>query len=105
MLKKYKILLASIILTIAGIIVVLVFWLFGSYYGQKQFYLGMTEHELFDVVQDFYNENEEQIQRDNQNQRTARIERISSAFKEKYPEINLDTAKIAATHQIPEKQG
>jgi uncharacterized Zn finger protein len=53
----------------------------------------MTEHELFDVVQDFYNENEEQIQRDNQNQRTARIERISSAFKEKYPEINLDTAK------------
>ena len=93
MLKKYKILLASIILTIAGIIVVLVFWLFGSYYGQKQFYLGMTEHELFDVVQDFYNENEEQIQRDNQNQRTARIERLSSAFKEKYPEINLDTAK------------
>ena len=93
MLKKYKILLASIVLTIAGIIVVLGFWLLGSYYGHKQFYLGMTEHELFDVVQDFYNENEEQIQKENQNQRKDRIERLSSAIKDKYPEINVDTVK------------
>ncbi len=93
MLKKYKILLASIVLTIAGIIVVLGFWLLGSYYGHKQFYLGMTEHELFDVVQDFYNENEEQIQKENQIQRKDRIERLSSAIKDKYPQINVDTVK------------
>lgn len=99
MLKKYKILLASIVLTIAGIIVVLGFWLFGSYFGHKQFYLGMTEHELFDAVQNFYNENEEQIQKENQNQRTIRIERLSAAFKEKYPEINVDTVKSIIENQ------
>ncbi len=93
MLKKYKILLASIVLTIGGIIVVLGFWLFGSYFGHKQFYLGMTEHELFDVVQDFYDENEEEIQKENLSQRSLRIDRLSAAFKEKYPEINIDSAK------------
>lgn len=99
MLKKYKILLASIVLTIAGIIVVLGFWLFGSYFGHKQFFLGMTEHELFDVVQDFYNENEEQIQKENQNQRKDRIDRLSIAFKEKYPQINVDTIKSIFENQ------
>ena len=99
MLKKYKILLASIVLTIAGIIVVLGFWLFGSYFGHKQFFLGMTEHELFDVVQDFYSENEEQIQRENQNQRKDRIDRLSIAFKEKYPQINVDTIKSIFENQ------
>lgn len=93
MLKKYKILLVAIILTASGIIAVLSFWLHGSYFGHKQFYLGMTERALFDVVQDFYNENEEAIQRDNQNQRSARIERLSLAFKDRYPQINTDTAK------------
>ncbi|MBV2228671.1 HAMP domain-containing sensor histidine kinase [Sphingobacterium sp.] len=99
MLKKYKILLASIVLTIAGIIVVLGFWLFGSYFGHKQFFLGMTEHELFDVVQDFYSENEEQIQKENQNQRKDRIDRLSIAFKEKYPQINVDTIKSIFENQ------
>src|SRR5690606_20951906 len=99
MLKKYKILLASIVLTIAGIVVVLGFWLFGSYFGHKQFFLGMTEHELFDVVQDFYNENEEQIQKENQNQRKDRIDRLSIAFKEKYPQINVDTIKSIFENQ------
>src|SRR5690606_19758180 len=93
MLKKYKILLASIVLTIAGIVVVLGFWLFGSYFGHKQFFLRMTEHELFDVVQHFYNENEEQIQKENQNQRKDRIDRLSIAFKEKYPHRKVDTIK------------
>lgn len=86
-------------LTIAGIIVVLGFWLFGSYFGHKQFFLGMTEHELFDVVQDFYNENEEQIQKENQNQRKDRIDRLSIAFKEKYPQINVDTIKSIFENQ------
>jgi len=99
MLKKYKILLTSIVLTIAGIIVVLGFWLYGSYFGNKQFFLGITEHELFDVVQDFYYENEEQIQKENQNQRSTRIDRLSEAFKKKYPEINLDTAKSIIEYQ------
>ena len=93
MLKNYKILMLAIVLTASGIILVLSVWLYGSYQIRKQFYLGTAEHELFDVIQDFYQDNEAEIQKDNQNQRRGRVDRISMAIKKKYPVINIDSVK------------
>ncbi|GAA4134471.1 hypothetical protein GCM10022216_07520 [Sphingobacterium kyonggiense] len=93
MLKKYKILMLAIVLTATGVILVLSVWLYGSYQTRKQYYLGSAERELFDVIQGFYQDNEAEIQRDNQNQRRGRIDRFSTALKKRYPMVDIDTVK------------
>ncbi|MGO1596671.1 MAG: hypothetical protein ACTHW8_08680, partial [Sphingobacterium sp.] len=99
MLKKYKILLAAIVLTAGGIMLVLGIWLFGSYRGHKQFYLGYTDRELFDVTQDFYQENQQDIDRENQVQRISRLERMTRHLQARYPQINEDTVQQILRHQ------
>ncbi|MGO1787024.1 MAG: sensor histidine kinase [Sphingobacterium sp.] len=99
MLKKYKILLVAIVLTAGGIMLVLGIWLFGSYRGHKQFYLGYTDRELFDVTQDFYQENQQDIDRENQVQRISRLERMTRHLQARYPQINADTVQQILRHQ------
>lgn len=54
MLKKYKILLALIVLTAAGMAMVLLFWLVGSYKSERELFLGTAERSLFNVLQKYY---------------------------------------------------
>ncbi|TDS08431.1 sensor histidine kinase [Sphingobacterium paludis] len=54
MLKKYKILLALIVLTATGITLVLSFWLYGSYKSERELFLGRVERGLFNVLQNYY---------------------------------------------------
>lgn len=93
MLKKYKILLVAIILTAGGIMLVLGIWLYSSYRGHKQFFLGYAERELFDVAQDFYQDNQERIEEENQIQRTSRLARMSEHLQARYPQLDKDTVR------------
>ncbi|KGE14405.1 sensor histidine kinase [Sphingobacterium deserti] len=54
MLKKYKILLVLIVLTATGIGLVLSFWLYGSYKSERELFLGRAERALFNVLQNYY---------------------------------------------------
>lgn len=54
MLKKYKILLALIALTATGIGLVLSFWLYGSYKSERELFIGRAERGLFNVLQNYY---------------------------------------------------
>src|SRR5690606_28187545 len=101
MLKNFKILMMAIVLTATGFILVLGFWLYGNYHNKKQFLLGISEHELFDVIQDFYNDNQEVIELENQNQRNRRVENFTKILQEKYPIVNLDTV----TNMLDEQWG
>src|SRR5690606_29866518 len=91
MLKNFKILMVAIVLTATGFVLVLGFWLYGNYHGKKQFLLAISEHELFDVMQDFYNDNQEEIELENQNQRNQRVDNFTLNLHKKYPSINMDT--------------
>src|SRR5690606_28386864 len=91
MLKNFKILMVAIVLTATGFMLVLGFWLYGNYHGKKQFLLAISEHELFDVVQDFYNDNQEVIELENQSQRNKRVENFTLKLQKQYPMINFDT--------------
>ena len=93
MLKKYKILILAIILTAGGITLVLSIWLYGNYQNRKIYFLGAADHVLFDVIQDFYQENEVDLVKQNQIQRFDRVERVVTAIEDRYPEVNRDTIK------------
>ncbi|WP_437920161.1 sensor histidine kinase [Sphingobacterium sp. LRF_L2] len=54
MFKKYNLLLAVIILTAAGIMLVLSFWLYGSYKSERELFIGTAERSLFNVLQNYY---------------------------------------------------
>lgn len=83
--------MVAIVLTATGFILVLGFWLYGNYQGKKQFLLAISEHELFDVMQDFYNDNQEVIEQENQSQRNRRVENFTTLLQQKYPIVNVDT--------------
>ncbi|MVZ66315.1 sensor histidine kinase [Sphingobacterium sp. DK4209] len=93
MLKKYKILILAIILTAGGITLVLSIWLYGNYQNRKMYFLGAADHVLFDVIQDFYQENEVDLVKQNQLQRFDRVERVVAAIENRYPDVNRDTIK------------
>lgn len=54
MLKKFKILIFLIALTAAGIALVLSFWLYGSYKNERELFIGTAERSLFNVLQNYY---------------------------------------------------
>lgn len=54
MLKKYKILIAIIALTAAGIAIVLGIWLYGNYRNERELFIGTAERSLFNVLQNYY---------------------------------------------------
>ncbi|MVZ61788.1 sensor histidine kinase [Sphingobacterium humi] len=91
MLKKYKILILAIILTAGGITLVLSIWLYGSYQNRKMYFLGTADHLLFDVIQDFYQENEEALLKRDQVQPMDRIDSLASALQARYPQLNKDS--------------
>lgn len=93
MLKKYKILILAIILTAGGITLVLSVWLYGNYQNRKMYFLGAADHILFDVIQDFYQENEQELVEQNQILRYDRVERVVTAISDRYPNMNRDTVK------------
>lgn len=93
MLKKYKILILAIILTAGGITLVLSIWLYGNYQNRKMYFLGTADHILFDVIQDFYQENEQELVKQNQLLRFNRVERVVKAISDRYPDVNRDSVK------------
>ncbi len=90
----------AIIMTATGIALVLTVWLYGSYQVRKQFFLGFAEHELFDVIQGYYQDNEAEIQKDSQTQRIGRVDRFAKSLHSKYPNVPEDSVK-----QLFESQG
>jgi len=83
----------AIIMTATGIALVLTVWLYGSYKVRKQFFLGFAEHELFNVIQTYYQDNEAEIQKDSQTQRIGRVDRFAKSLHEKYPNVPEDSVK------------
>lgn len=90
MLRKYKILLLIIVLTAGGVISILGVWLSGSYNNREELFMSNAERSLFNVVQDFY-----QQERANQNikmiesVRKGRIDsRLIDLIKSMYPAID-----------------
>jgi len=56
MLKKFKLLLILIVLTGSGIVIVLGFWLYGSYNNRFELLMSSAERSLFNVVQGVFQE-------------------------------------------------
>lgn len=90
-------LLAAIIVTASGIMFVLGIWLYSSYRGHKQIFLAYAERELFEVTQDFYLENQDDIEKENQHQHTGKLARMVADIEIKYPHTNRDTIRHILT--------
>jgi len=93
MLKKFKILMLIIILSLIGIVGVISIWLYGSYTNRLEIVTNEVERSLFNTVQKFYEKNESNIQ---QHQKKNYRDYVEADFIKDliklYP--NIDSLKI-----------
>ncbi|HLQ99201.1 MAG TPA: HAMP domain-containing sensor histidine kinase [Sphingobacterium sp.] len=90
MLRRYKIILGIIILTVGGILFILTIWLSGTYKNREELFTSNAERLLFNVVQDFYQQNK--IAEEREATEPVRLRsadrRMIRMVKELYPEID-----------------
>lgn len=115
MLKKFKILLLLIVLTAAGIVLVLSIWLYGSYKNRQELFLGTAERTLFNVLQNYYQHELSAEWKKEQSGSLDSNKRYSSFMNlvgSVYPEVDLnklrlalDTSEFRKSHARKMKQG
>ena len=93
MLNKFKILLAIIALTAAGTVLVLSIWLYGSYKNRQELFLGAAERSLFNVLQN-YAQNEASVQWKKENtqpgEHAKRFKPWLDFVQQVYPSIDIN---------------
>ncbi|TYP91186.1 phospho-acceptor domain-containing protein [Sphingobacterium allocomposti] len=90
MLKKYKILLAIAVLTAAGIALVLGVWLYGSYKSERDIFIGTAERSLFNVLQNYYQQELAPPARKNDTSlQETRHKGLLSLMRRVYPDLDL----------------
>lgn len=108
MLKKFKILLLIIALTASGIVLVLGIWLYGSYKNRQELFLGTAERSLFNVLQNYYQNEVSAAWKKEQMEpleKNKRYEALMGLLKSVYPDIDLakfrsalDTSELQRMH-------
>lgn len=86
-----------IALTASGILMVLLIWLYGSYRGRQELFLGSAERSLFNVIQNYYQREvlPEAKDVDSTGSGTGRQRYLLSFVGKVYPELDLSPLKTA----------
>ncbi len=92
MLKKYKILVVMIVLSLVGIGGIVGVWLYGGYVNKREMFVAEVERSLFNAIQSYYDEHQNTID-ERRNQSIAKegalfVSRIKSMYG------NIDGDKI-----------
>lgn len=98
MLKKFKILLLFIVLTAAGIVLVLSIWLYGSYKNRQELFLGTAERTLFNVLQNYYrDELSAEWKKENADsvEGSKRYGSFMNLVGSVYPDVDLNKLRLA----------
>lgn len=90
MLKRYKIILGVIVLTVGGILFILGIWLSGTYKSRQELFVSHAERALFNVIQEFYHYSKDLEERDSTEmvRLRSRERRMMGMIKEMYPIVD-----------------
>lgn len=83
MLKKHKILVLTIILSLLGMLGIISTWLYGNYVNRREIVVAEVERSLFNSIQVYYDKNEDSI-REN---RTSQFNKDGEVFAQKIKRI------------------
>ncbi|MBL1410256.1 sensor histidine kinase [Sphingobacterium faecale] len=94
MLKKYKILVVTIVLSLLGIGAIVAVWLYGGYVNKREIFVTEVERSLFNAIQSYYDEHQNMIneKRDQNISKEGRLlaKRIKSIYS------NVDEERVQA---------
>lgn len=103
MLKKYKILLLIVALTATGIAFILAIWLYGSYRYEREQLMGTAERSLFNVLQNFHQQQAEAQEKADSSD-SSRRGGLVSFIGQVYPQIDLQPMRRALDSAHKENQ-
>lgn len=95
MLKKFKILMLIIMLSLIGIISVISIWLYGSYKNRLEIVVTEVERSLFNAVQYYYDTHEDTI-KDGPRKSSRNFDSSSFIAELSKSYANVDSAKVQA---------
>lgn len=89
MLKKFKILVATIVLTLVGVFVVLAAWVYSGYVNREEILVTDIERSLFNTIQTYYKMHEDSIKNNRNNSWQQMQQNTWKEVKKAYPEADV----------------